>query len=389
MTDILLNVPGEESRPTTPSTTMPRYKSPQRGVNSIKQSHKKDKSKRKSFVCRSEDEMSETGSIFDYTDEAIVRPENKSPSPGRTSNLKNSGSRNKEQDAEMDNSSPDYKRANETLNSSVEEGVPMPSRCGSSPDYLSAKNKKSPGTPQSNCSRDDGQGSSAINIKSPDTPKPNFDPATKTPERIKSGNTLRPVTPENRVNHLQRIMNDSIKKSHKKIKDINRKSIFKLKYNQSSVDLETAREREEAEDRAATPENTNSSRLLLSQFSSVKKSHRKDKHRRMITGSMQRKKYLNRETVEAASNSDCDLQNCSVGSSMSDLHSLSPPRLVSKQVERQKGRSKDSSLDSSDDAHYRTLDRTPLKGSDVSSVNNQLRLLLQGSIISRTLNFHN
>lgn len=77
------------------------------------------------------------------------------------------------------------------------------------------------------------------------------------------------------------------------------------------------------DERTVTPENTNSSRLLLSQFSSVKNLHRKDKHRRMLSGSLQRKKFFGHES-EGGWNSDSETHNSSVSSSIDDVLSCSP-----------------------------------------------------------------
>ena len=136
-------------------------------------------------------------------------------------------------------------------------------------------------------------------------------PPATSPTTISDPTSLRPVTPENRINFLQRIMTDSIKKSHKKIKDTNRKSFFKPKLIQGDDSTDP-----DSTTRAVTPENTISTRLLLSQFSSVKKSHKKDKHNRMITGSMQRRKFYAHDSERS---SDCDVHNSSVSSTASEV----------------------------------------------------------------------
>lgn len=109
------------------------------------------------------------------------------------------------------------------------------------------------------------------------------------------------VTPENRINIIQRILTESIKKSHKKVKHDNKKTLFKSNFlgreiypagSEISVQGSRGSDANRCENtkgksiraatprncsRPSTPEDRNSSRLLLSQFSSIKKSHRKDK----------------------------------------------------------------------------------------------------------------
>lgn len=126
------------------------------------------------------------------------------------------------------------------------------------------------------------------------------------------------VTPENHINFLQRVTKDSIKKSHRKNKDINRRTFFSSKVLQCKLEdveqidgqcwenPEQSRNIEEKlveqnhpdvseVERAHTPENVNSSRLLLPQFSSVKKSHKKDKHNKILSGFLKRQEYFNKE----------------------------------------------------------------------------------------------
>lgn len=111
------------------------------------------------------------------------------------------------------------------------------------------------------------------------------------------------VTPENHVNVLKHMMTESIKKSHKKMKHGNRKKLFETKdvhqemelaKNERSLLENTYNDDQDMKnqtadsicvsspqnlefDRPNTPENVNSSRLLLLDFNSVKKSHKKDK----------------------------------------------------------------------------------------------------------------
>ncbi|EGI60615.1 hypothetical protein G5I_11175 [Acromyrmex echinatior] len=112
------------------------------------------------------------------------------------------------------------------------------------------------------------------------------------------------VTPENNVNMLKHVLTESIKKSHKKMKHGNRKMLFKtpikdphqkMELTKSEISLEdvgnidqdiesqtpdaihVSSPQNSELDRPNTPENVNSSRLLLLGFHSVKKSHKKDK----------------------------------------------------------------------------------------------------------------
>ncbi|XP_043261118.1 uncharacterized protein LOC122402417 isoform X2 [Colletes gigas] len=128
------------------------------------------------------------------------------------------------------------------------------------------------------------------------------------------------ITPENRVNVLQQISYDSIKKSHRKNKGVNRKQFFSSKVlpckleaaEQDDGDCLENSEHDQSIDesklivdennldtlemeRACTPEKVNSSRLLLSQFSSVKRSHKKDKHTKILSGFLKRQEYFNKE----------------------------------------------------------------------------------------------
>jgi len=138
------------------------------------------------------------------------------------------------------------------------------------------------------------------------------------------------VTPENNVNMLKQVSTESIKKSHKKIKHGNRKTLFKTKDLNQNMELakseismegvcnidqdiksQTADSTRVSSpqnfefERPSTPENVNSSRLLLLDFNSVKKSHKKDKrskrsssfaechykYRKRSSNSLQRSRY--------------------------------------------------------------------------------------------------
>jgi len=135
------------------------------------------------------------------------------------------------------------------------------------------------------------------------------------------------VTPENHINMLKQVVTESIKKSHKKIKQGTRKTLFKTevlhqKMSSTKPEVEDACNNDQDienqaadiicasssqnSDRPSTPENINSSRDLLLHFNSVKKSHKKDKrskknpshaescnyeHRKRNSNSLQREIY--------------------------------------------------------------------------------------------------
>lgn len=131
-----------------------------------------------------------------------------------------------------------------------------------------------------------------------------------------SQNYNRATTPENNINIIEHIFTESIKKSHKKIKHENRKTSSKAKIlyqkietAQSEVSVQNIFNDDQCKDvkneatvavcalssqnadRPSTPENINSSRLLLSDFKSVKKSHKKDKYSKRISGLAKCHKY--------------------------------------------------------------------------------------------------
>ncbi|XP_043527776.1 uncharacterized protein LOC122538082 isoform X2 [Frieseomelitta varia] len=143
-----------------------------------------------------------------------------------------------------------------------------------------------------------------------------------TPVPVKEDlNSQKSVTPENRINILETIIKDSIKKSHKKIKGDNKKRLFSPKVLQDKLKATEEQENIKCsqnfvqyenielnkvptkvnnldvsrEERSCTPEKVNSSRLLLSQYSSVKKSHKKDKHNKIISGFLKRQEYFNKD----------------------------------------------------------------------------------------------
>ena len=254
-------------------------------VNSIKRSHKKDKSQRKLLMYRSEDEISETGSIFDYSEvKDISSSEAVSDQFERESSIK--------MDILEDKMIPTPVKLNYESDSNLEK------MDDSIQDLANSKSEKV---------------KVEICITSPTTP-PNESPKTPPTNQVPPEDP-RPSTPKNRFDYLQRVIGSSIKKSHKKVKDENKKKLLKPRMLQSGLDSVSNHEFQECQnltteepqpscskneeaqtsltsDRAATPENTNSSRLLLLQFSSVKKSHKKDKNSKILSSFARRKKIF-------------------------------------------------------------------------------------------------
>ncbi|KAK0181493.1 hypothetical protein PV327_003772 [Microctonus hyperodae] len=268
----------ENERPSTPSTSDTEQPASY-NLRSIKKSHKKNKSRRKSCEYRSEDELSETGSLFDY------------------SAIEDEITNNKKSVLNVDEKIENFVDTRNIMGTNVDGTTMQPQRDGS-PDV---ENPTSPGGP---------------------------------------------TTPENRIDYLRRIMTDSIKRSHKKIKEINRKSLIKGRIlekqvnDTENIDVSPSDNNKNSKDhlnydndcvtspieeqtvstpcnknRSSTPENMNSSRLLLAQFSSVKKSHKKDKHRKM--GFAQRHIIMTQEKeYDSSSPAALEDEQCNKASSL-------------------------------------------------------------------------
>nr|XP_050847185.1 probable cyclin-dependent serine/threonine-protein kinase DDB_G0292550 isoform X2 [Vespula vulgaris] len=193
----------------------------------------------------------------------------------------------------------------------------------------------------------------------PSTSNANEKSRSVTPNALETNSisSVKVITPENHINFLQHIQTESIKKSHKKIKDENRKKLFlprslENKLKEEKLDTTKNKHSEVSKDdqndnnilisencidteinvRASTPENVNSSRLLLSNFSSVKKSHKKDKHNKIVSEFMRRQKLLSKDAdynnVQREMHNDVNkkdqrkIKNKSINSdgTMSNLH---------------------------------------------------------------------
>ncbi|XP_066592119.1 peptidyl-prolyl cis-trans isomerase G-like isoform X2 [Prorops nasuta] len=260
----------DDKRPKTPQI-FDKEASPTYSLNSIKQSHKKDKSKKKSY--HSEDEISENESIYDYSDNLEVSIELNESFQNDDLDYRHQNLQKETEVLETDSL--------QQSSSSIDESMQDISNLSSNQN-LEPKNEASPSSAGTRC----------ISL----TPKNNSLP----PE-----NTVR-KTPENRVNFLDRILSESIKKSHKKIKDENKKKLFRPKCLHPNLEIHQNESNSNAEvtERSGTPENVNSSRQLINHFSSVKKSHKKDKHCKILTASANRMKYFTRSQRENDNSKD-------------------------------------------------------------------------------------
>ncbi|CAL7945438.1 unnamed protein product [Xylocopa violacea] len=306
----------DDNRPCTPENVISIVPE---SMSAIKRSHKKERSSKRSERCvtectnnfvddkkvlqngtkfllnkhstnHTEDDMSDTGSLFDYSEEqkSILDESKEVIDYASNSNLV----------SEIDESDVKVKS---------EENM----ECFSENELLHD---------HSDVNTND---SSSGNVNLTDTRSVTPEPVTKVELELQ-----KPVTPENRINILEKIANDSIKRSHKKIKDDKRR-LFSPKILQGRLEvgeehlqsmkcwqnIEQHEDNEKIkieqdylnasrEERSCTPEKINSSRLLLSQFSSVKKSHKKDKHNKILSGFLKRQEYFNKD-MDLAINSKC------------------------------------------------------------------------------------
>ncbi|XP_046736046.1 uncharacterized protein LOC124405294 [Diprion similis] len=318
-----------DERPATPITN-DSYPSPNYSVSSIKQSHKKDKSKKRTMTNHSEDEISDSGSIFDYTElqenKPIVESELLDSSENNLSPISNTSSgfgvipfkqEVEQRSMCLDNSIEDFSDHGSLFDYSATPETTGDTKLGNLPYKTDVQD----------------QSSHSSQIADREPLKLSFDklelisPVKDEQEAIQScskadnENSKRPVTPENVINVLDQIMTDSIKKSHKKIKDKKKKILFKPhasvqnfpvespspdKSQKHEVSTATSNlNNSESVVRAGTPENVNSSRLLMGQYSSVKKSHKKNKHKKIVTEFAKRQKYFNSDTQQKTSNDPC------------------------------------------------------------------------------------
>lgn len=170
-------------------------------------------------------------------------------------------------------------------------------------------------------------------------------PSTSTSNPAVPQNASRAVTPENHINILQQIFTESIKKSHKKVKYENKK-IFQRRSLQQKVEfIQDARNdsniaaclsASQTSARPNTPDNINSSRLLLTQFHSVKKSHKKEKYNKKISSLAKYQKYQefckkNEDSMRSNRSRQADIsgisyKDSSVSFELKDLPNVSPSK---------------------------------------------------------------
>ncbi|KAL6444296.1 hypothetical protein ACFW04_001886 [Cataglyphis niger] len=259
----------------------------------VKESQKKNKTVKKSLIYDSDDELFETRLIKHSAQQKTILKE-KNSLGNRLNKIKN-----KIQD--MDSS--DCEKCEENIQDRDSTHL---TNYDDKADY-SAQNICDKNTCQSSLQK---ELSNVCNVNVMDENGAVFSEHNSTV----SQNSNRATTPENNINIIEHIFTESIKKSHKKIKHENRKTSSKAKILYQKIEtaqLETSVQntfndqckdvKNEAiavcvlssqnADRPSTPENINSSRLLLSDFKSVKKSHKKDKYSKRISGLAKCHKY--------------------------------------------------------------------------------------------------
>lgn len=175
---------------------------------------------------------------------------------------------------------------------------------------------------------------------------------------IISQNSNKVVTPENHADVLTHMFSESIKKSHKKIKHENRKKLFKSEDRQEmeleneisldvcnddqniknqTTDVTCASSSQNFEnDRPSTPENFNSSRLLLHDFSSVKKLHKKNKHSKRNSSFTECYDYeYHKRNNDSLQNNSCKEENVGAISCMNEsIKSLESPGMSPKKKKK-------------------------------------------------------
>ncbi|KAI4502280.1 hypothetical protein M0802_002962 [Mischocyttarus mexicanus] len=274
-------------------------------TNSIKQSYKKDKNRKNISMLLSGDELSDSGSIFEYP---IGQRNLKRDNNACHNNLNfNKSDDNVDYDSNSNNISANSIGCCELINSSNE------AINNQAMDIVTDMNTKS-----SSCFEKETCNTVSQNPL-PSTSNTDKKSRSVTPQTFEtnSQHLVKVITPENQIDFIQYIRNESIKKSHKKIKEEKRKNLFlprnlehKLKDTVKNKHFEVSKDdpndnnistnedcvKVEIVVRASTPENVNSSRLLLSNFTSVKKSHKKDKHNKIISQFNRRQQFLNKDT---------------------------------------------------------------------------------------------
>ncbi|RLU18458.1 hypothetical protein DMN91_008815 [Ooceraea biroi] len=254
-------------------------------TTSMKKSQMGKKSFKKTLIYDSDDELSDSISVSDHSaqwNEATSKEDNSSE------NRSNEAKINKIQDINLsDREKCEGSNYNNDSVSDNDNRKDCFERDFDKEVYnLITSQRKSSSTVNTNVSRE--------NVMMPPAPNPSV-----------SQNSSRAVTPENYINLIQQVLTESIKKSHKKVKHESKK-IFKPRSLHQKIGVaQVARNSSRYESivnatcssspnssfRPNTPDNINSSRLLLTEFNSVKKSHKKDKHNKRISGLAKCHKY--------------------------------------------------------------------------------------------------
>ncbi|KMR05001.1 60s acidic ribosomal protein p2 [Lasius niger] len=264
----------------------------------VKESQRKNKSVKKTLFYDSDDELSETELVLEHGAQQKITSREKDFLKNRLDEM--------EDDKIHNIDSSDCERCEENMQQ------------GDSTHFTNYDDKKEDHSAENICDKDIFRPSSQK--RSLNTCNVNVMDGNRTvspePNSTVSQDSNGAATPENNINILEHVFTESIKKSHKKIKHENRKTKLKAKIlyqNIETAQLEISAQdtfneqckdvKNEATvatcdslssqnaDRPSTPENINSSRLLLSEFKSVKKSHKKDKCSKRISGLAKCHKY--------------------------------------------------------------------------------------------------
>ncbi|EFN61415.1 60S acidic ribosomal protein P2 [Camponotus floridanus] len=248
---------------------------------SIKESPKKNKSVKKALIYYSDDELSETESVFKHGTQRKAKLRKKNLLGNRLDKVKN----DKIQDIQ-------HRDNTHFTNYDDKKDHSMENICDKNTCRPSSQKELS------TCNANMMDKNRAV------SPKPD--------STIPQDSGI--ATPENNINIIEHLLTESIKKSHKKIKHENRKTSLKAKTLYQKIEtaqlevsvqdtsndiqcedveavVETCALSSQNADRPSTPENINSSRLLLPEFKSVKKSHKKDKYSKRISGLAKCHKY--------------------------------------------------------------------------------------------------
>lgn len=262
----------------------------------VKESQKKNKTVKKALIYDSDDELFETGLIIKHNAQQKAISREKNSLGNRLNKIEN--------DKIQDMDSSDCEKCEENMQHRDSTHLTNYDKEDHSAQNIRDKNTCRPSSQK--------ESSNICNVNVMDENRA----VSSEHNSTVSQNSNRATTPENNINIIEHIFTESIKKSHKKIKHENRKTSSKAKILYQKIETvqpeasvqntfnddqckdvknETAIAvcvlSSQNADRPSTPENINSSRLLLSDFKSVKKSHKKDKYSKRISGLAKCHKY--------------------------------------------------------------------------------------------------